>query len=135
MKITDKRMFTADGELREDEPEKDQAGPQPDASQEAASEAEVAPEPEPSLKEGDQIPREATFAHLVAVLAEPVALYLGDMELPDGRSAQNLDLARFHIDLLSVLKDKTAASLTAEESAGLEELLYGLRLRYVQKRG
>ena len=77
----------------------------------------------------------ASFYDLAAMLAEPVAIYLGDLELPDGGSAENLEMARLHIDLLDVLRQKTAGNLTAQESAFLEDLLYRLRVRYVQKRG
>jgi len=76
-----------------------------------------------------------SFYDLAAMLAEPVAIYLGDMELPDGQSAENLEMARLYIDLLDVLRQKTAGNLTAQESAFLEDLLYRLRVRYVQKRG
>ena len=76
-----------------------------------------------------------SFFDLVAMLAEPVALYLGDLALPDGEVAENLEMARLHIDLLDVLRQKTAGNLTAQESAFLEDLLYRLRVRYVQKRG
>jgi hypothetical protein len=44
-------------------------------------------------------------------------------------------MARLHIDLLAVLRQKTAGNLTAQEAAFLEDLLYRLRVRYVQKRG
>ena len=71
----------------------------------------------------------------MAVLAEPVSLYLGDIPLPDGQSAENLEMARLHIDLLDVLRQKTAGNVTAQESSVLEDVLYRLRLRYVQKRG
>lgn len=77
----------------------------------------------------------ASFYDLAAMLAEPVAIYLGDIELPDGGSAENLEMARLHIDLLDILRQKTAGNLTAQESAFLEDLLYRLRVRYVQKRG
>ncbi len=69
------------------------------------------------------------------MLAEPVSLYLGDIPLPDGQSAENLEMARLHIDLLDVLRQKTAGNVSAQESAVLEDVLYRLRLRYVQKRG
>ena len=77
----------------------------------------------------------ASFYDLAAMLAEPVAIYLGDLELPDGQSAENLEMARLHIDLLDILRQKTAGNLTAQESGFLEDLLYRLRVRYVQKRG
>ena len=72
---------------------------------------------------------------LLAMLAEPISVYLGDAVLPDGQDAANLEMARFYIDLLAVLRQKTAGNLTAQEDAVLEDLLYRLRVRYVQKRG
>lgn len=76
-----------------------------------------------------------SFYDLAAMLAEPVAIYLGDVELPDGQSAENLEMARLYIDLLDVLRQKTVGNLTAQESGFLEDLLYRMRVRYVQKRG
>ncbi len=76
-----------------------------------------------------------SFFDLVALLAEPIALYLGDAQLPDGQSVENLEMARLHIDLLDVLRQKSASNLTAQELGFLEDLLYRSRLRYVQKRG
>jgi hypothetical protein len=74
-----------------------------------------------------------SFFDLVAMLAEPVPIYLGDAQLPDGQSAENPEMARFYIDLMDVLRQKTLGNLSAEESAFLEDLLYRLRVRYVQK--
>ena len=71
----------------------------------------------------------------MSVLAQPIAVYLGDAKLPDGETMENLDLARLHIDLLSVLEEKTRGNLTSQESNFLSDLLYQLRLRYVEKRG
>jgi hypothetical protein len=165
IKITDKRMFTADGELREEYRflgEKSTAAapdaatdPAPSATPAGPAVSEVAastqagepPPREPYVPEaaGDssarlEIPGSPpgmgpSFYDLAAMLAEPVAVYLGDMELPDGESAENLEMARLYIDLLDVLRQKTAGNLTAQESAFLEDLLYRLRVRYVQKRG
>ena len=170
IKVTDKRMFTADGHLREEyrdigEPSSDEpeAPPAP-VAQAAAPEPEppatVVPEPPrhpsmsgaatsgaptggaptsgPLLELPDTGPSslgQPSFYDLAAILAEPVQVYLGDLPLPDGASAENLEMARLHIDVLTVLRQKTAGNLTAQESAFLEDLLYRLRLRYVQKRG
>ncbi len=164
IKVTDKRMFTADGELREDyrdlgagadsgagraaaggedAPPPAAAKPAPEP---AAATAKPAPEPgpAPASAESQRPPLEIpgappgagpSFAELVSVMVEPIALYLGDARLPEGESMENLDAARFYIDLLDVLRAKTAGNLTAEESRMLEDILYQLRLRYVQKRG
>lgn len=162
IKVTDKRMFTAEGDLREEYrflEEKSTATTaataEPPAVEAAAPPPRPAPEPEPpppasARREAEPEPMERdvrlefpaappgvgpSFYDLVSVLAEPVAIYLGDLELPGGETAENLEMARFHIDLLDVLRQKTAGNLTAQENAVVEDLLYRLRVRYVQKRG
>lgn len=157
IKVHDKRMFTSDGELKEEyrflddpatavepPPEPPAAATEPAASAQPVSPPrsasapswEAPPETSPRLElPGTPPGLGPTFYDLAAVLAEPVAIYLGDVELPDGQSAENLEMARLHIDLLDVLRQKTAGNLTAQENAFLEDLLYRLRVRYVQKRG
>ncbi|HEY7213342.1 MAG TPA: DUF1844 domain-containing protein [Thermoanaerobaculia bacterium] len=149
LKVTDKRMFTPEGELREEyrflgekstsaaaEPAPPvEPRPQPAPPRETPRR----PEPEPAARvDLPETPPELggpSFFDLVAILAEPIPIYLGDAVLPDGGDAMNLELARLHIDLLAILRQKTAGNLTAQEAAFLEDLLYRLRVRYVQKRG
>jgi hypothetical protein len=59
-------------------------------------------------------------------------LYLGTPG-PDGTAGPvNLPRAQEMIDLLAVLEQKTKGNLTPDESALLGNLLYTLRLRYVE---
>jgi hypothetical protein len=159
LKVTDKRMFTPEGDLKEEyrflnekstttaqaepapipEPRAEQ-GPAPrETPREAPRESpRRAPEPPPAPAPLDfpEEPAELegpTFYDLVAMMAEPVPIYLGDARLPDGQVATNLEMARLHIDLLEILHQKTAGNLTPQERAFLEDLLYRLRVRYVQK--
>jgi Domain of unknown function (DUF1844) len=154
IKVTDKRMFTADGELREEYRflnEKSTATATPEPAAERSPEPPAPPAPAPPVREEPRRQAPAvleeptdfpsslpgmgpTFFDLVQMLIEPAVLYLGDMPLPDGQSAEDLEMARLHIDMLDVLRQKTAGNLTAQESAFLEDLLHRLRLRYVQKR-
>ena len=135
LKVTDRRMFTSDGELRESqatEETKKEPDPGTRPSVEPAQADPGVEAQQPSFS--GELP-EPGFADLVSILAEPIALFLGDVPLPDGESAENLNLARFHIDLLDVLKRKTESNLSQEESTVLDDLLYRLRMRYVQKSG
>jgi hypothetical protein len=148
IKVTDKRMFTPEGDLREEYRflgEKATAAP-PAEEAPAAPPAASAPPPEsagPAGSAGPEMPPldlpgtppgyGPSFYDLVSMLAEPIPLYLGDMDLPDGQMVENLEMARLHIDLLDVLRQKTAGNLTAQEAAYLEDLLYRARVRYVQK--
>jgi hypothetical protein len=143
IKVTDKRMFTADGELRE---EYQQAEENQDLERGAAEEEPVEKQPPQSTPPPEPAPRseptatpagpgQPTFFDLVSVIAEPISLYLGDSTLPDGDSMENLEIARLYIDLLEVLRQKVAGNLDPEEQKFLDELLYRIRMRYVQKRG
>jgi hypothetical protein len=49
-----------------------------------------------------------------------------------GRPHVDLDQARFAIDLLAMLQDKTRGNRTPDESAVLEEMLTTLRMGYVR---
>ena len=93
IKVTDRRMFTADGELREPDTDvsADAAGGEETSTHEPAQARDVEPAPE-SRPAGGSLPKPG-FAELVSVLAEPIALFLGDVPLPDGKSAENLELA------------------------------------------
>ncbi len=150
IKVTDKRMFTPEGDLREEYrflAEKSTAAAEPpaaDAAAEAPAAAPVAPPAPPPTAEEDAEPRPLelpgtppgygpTFYDLVSMLAEPIPLYLGDMDLPNGQVVENLEMAQLHIDLLDVLRQKSLGNLTAQEAAFLEDLLYRARVRYVQK--
>jgi hypothetical protein len=142
IKVTDKRIFTAEGELKEEyrflneptTPTEPPPAPPPPRRETAA--AEQPAEPAARLELPSTPPGHGpTFFDLVLMLAEPASLYLGDVELPDGQVAENLEMARAHIDLLDVLRQKTMGNLNLQEGAFLEDLLYRLRVRYVQKRG
>lgn len=50
------------------------------------------------------------------------------------KTAVNLELARHNIELLAMLQEKTKGNLTNEEHRLIEDLLYDLRLRFVEAR-
>jgi hypothetical protein len=77
-----------------------------------------------------------SFAAFVLSLAHTTAVHLGDVPDPvTGQSAgPNLAAAQQMIDILSLLEQKTRGNLTAEERQLLEQLLYELRLRFVDVR-
>jgi hypothetical protein len=76
---------------------------------------------------------EVTFLGFVMSLAHTAAFHFGDVPDPvTGQSTQpNLQAAQQIIDILALLEEKTRGNLTAEERQVLEQLLYELRLRYV----
>jgi hypothetical protein len=77
-----------------------------------------------------------SFAAFVLSLAHTAAVHFGDIPDPvSGQSvAPNLPAAQQMIDILALLETKTRGNLTAEERQLLDQILYELRLRYVEVR-
>ena len=74
---------------------------------------------------------DASFATLVNSLVTQVLLYIGDLT-PRGVEPQvNLDMAKFNIDLLGVLEEKTKGNLTPDEQKMIDNTLYEVRMRFV----
>jgi uncharacterized protein DUF1844 len=78
-----------------------------------------------------------SFTQFVISLASSAAIHFGDMPDPSGAtvSEPNLEGARQMIDILALLAEKTKGNLTAEERQVLEQVLYELRLRYLDASG
>ena len=78
-----------------------------------------------------------SFTAFVVSLASSAAIHFGD--LPDPNTGQlaelNLDGAAQMIDILALLDEKTRGNLSAEERQLLEQILYELRLRFVEVSG
>ena len=73
----------------------------------------------------------ASFDVLVQMLAAPCLVHLGMVPNPaTGRVERNLEQAKFVIDLLHVLEERTRASVSAEEKAKLDQFLHQLRSAY-----
>jgi len=87
-----------------------------------------------SLKDGKAIPPEPDFNFFVTTLSLQASIDLGDVPNPaTNKKEENLIQAKFLIDTLGMLKEKTKGNLTAEESGFLENVLYELRMRYIAK--
>jgi hypothetical protein len=74
-----------------------------------------------------------SFAAFVLSLAHTAAVHFGDIPDPVSgqRSESNLPAAQQMIDILSLIEIKTRGNLTAEERQLIEQILYELRLRFV----
>lgn len=73
-----------------------------------------------------------TFAELVNLVAMQALVALGMVSGPAGeRIPPNLEAAKHFIDLLQLLEDKTRNNLTEDEQRLLQQVLYELRLQFV----
>lgn len=83
---------------------------------------------------GKEPPIEATFHLFITSLMMQALIALGELENPiTKKKEENLEQARFLIDTLSMLEEKTKNNLTKEESETLSAILYELRMRFVAK--
>ncbi len=153
IKVTDRRMFTPEGELRDiykdtvpKEAEDRRNESSSDAASSAAASSQTAPpqaappqaaaapppsqqpaQPEEPLESG------ATFQDLIGLLGQSASVYLAQSAQRLENRGEMLEMARMHVDLLAILKQKTQGNLAADEAALLDDALYQLRMAFVQQ--
>ncbi len=90
-------------------------------------------EKEQTTKEEEHLPiPEANFLLFVSGFATQALIALGQFENPMTKKKEtNLDQARYTIDNLMMIQEKTKGNLTPEEEKYLEGVLYDLRMSYV----
>jgi hypothetical protein len=107
-----------------------------EAAAPAGENAEQA-EPEPLTSSDDTIPPELpspTFGSLLGMLSTEAMVALGIIPHPMTQKAElQLPMARYLIDLLALLEQKTVGNLTKEESTTLDETLHSLRMTFIQR--
>lgn len=85
-------------------------------------------------KEGKTAPPPADFGFFITTLSLQASIDLGEVPNPaTNKKEENLTQAKFLIDTMGMLKEKTKGNLTAEEANFLENVLYELRMQYIAK--
>jgi Domain of unknown function (DUF1844) len=121
--VSDRRHFTPEGRPR------DEASTPEGEDQAAEAKARVAAPAPDQESEGP-----ADFSHFLLGLAAQAGQLLAGQELPEGTTPeQALSGARSIIAILEMLKDKSEGRRTAEEDALVAELLFELRMAYVER--
>jgi hypothetical protein len=77
-----------------------------------------------------------TFSDFILSLGHTAAVHFGDVADPytGKRSEPDLTAAAHMIELIALLQEKTKGNLIEPEARLVDDLLYDLRLRYVQAR-
>lgn len=132
-KVTDRRLFDEQGELR------------PDAVVQRETNAQVPPRPAPPREEKKRAPERPqekdpktarqtseSFRTLIAMLLQQAQIALGEIQV-QGRSMQDLEFAKQVIEMLTALQEKTKGNLTSEEAQMLQGVLYELRMVFLSK--
>lgn len=113
-KVVDKRRFTESGDEKSEVKKKEERVEKPQDSPENAHLTPV------------------DFSTLILSLSTSVLLHLGEIPNPQtNKSEKNLELARHTIDIIDMLKQKTKGNLTEGEGGLIDNVLYDLRMRYV----
>jgi hypothetical protein len=131
IKVVDRRLFTADGDLRDPDAERVEESVEPDLGAESST-----GEADPSSFRHRPVeePEGVDFTLLINAMAQPVVMMLDEVPLEDPRENRSrLEQARLQIDLLDLLKVKCRGNLTVEEERLLDQVLYQLRMLFVQK--
>ncbi|MEJ2702400.1 MAG: DUF1844 domain-containing protein [Sedimentisphaerales bacterium] len=97
-------------------------------------------EEEQKKEESGERPRgplpEGNFAALVSMLTTQALFALGALQIKGQEEKKpDLELAKYHIDMLQTLEEKTKDNLTPEEQTVLANTLSDLRMGYVQVAG
>lgn len=104
------------------------SAPTPDAAPKSAAQ-------EPAT-EHEQLPPlpDASLAALLAMLSNQAMVALGLIRNPvTGKAEKELPLARYFIDLIGVLEEKTKGNLDSDEAAAIDETLHTLRMAFVHR--
>lgn len=122
--VQDRRRFNEAGDAKE-EPEERAA---PTASQAPLSASEPAEPPR------DEPLPEINFSTFIVSLSTQALMHLGEIPNPaNGNIEQDLPVAKQMIDIVAMLRDKTKGNLGNNEDKLTEDILFDLRMRYVER--
>jgi hypothetical protein len=77
---------------------------------------------------------EVSFLNYIMSLGYQAMIFLGEVPHPvTGQTEKNVRQAKFLIDTLLLLKEKTRGNLTPEEDSLLGSSLYELQMKYVEE--
>lgn len=146
LKVTDKRIFTPEGDIRQEfqneirpaeakpsEPPREQESTVPPQSASAQEPPKPREERKRSLAEKAVSPG-TPFANFIQSLVAQAYMFLG--MLRDPRQPQPIfdaEAAHETIDILTLLREKTTGNLTPEEEDFFDAHLGDLKLAYVQR--
>ena len=147
LKVTDRRKFNVDGTVREgvelkaaEKPKEETPIYEPSAEtvetyDSASVEKQVQAEAENEGFEMEDFPDAddpASFVNFLTTLASQAAASLGAMPHPaTGQRTVDLETGKYWIDVLAMLREKTAGNLHTPEQRLLDGLLADLRMQFV----
>ncbi len=126
-KVTDKRSA-----FKEETPEQEKGEASPEAAKQPKEPKQEKKEP-PSDQGSPPPLLEASLLTLLFSLYTHAQICLGFIPDPLSQKPQkDLQQAKYNIDMLDVLKEKTKGNLTKEEEQALDNILYELHMGFVE---
>lgn len=126
IKVVDRRLFTAEGEVRDDVPAEASA---PEPAVPAAAPASGPTEP---AAPASATPTSPAFLALLDMLAQTGLVYLEGVPDAAGRRQPNVAGARQIVDALLAVREKTRGQLSFEETDALEGILGEVQLVFTR---
>jgi len=124
--VQDRRRFSPEtGEARSD-------------TSEASPAAAQSPEPgvqktAPAAQQDHEPLPEINFSAFVISLSTQALMHLGEIANPISEKVEvDVPVAKQMIDIIAMLVDKTQGNLNASENRLMEEILFDLRMKYVE---
>jgi len=126
--IRDRRRFHEDAVAEEKQDQEDRS----DTHSKRVQEEKTAEENKEEKKIETPLP-EVTFSSFIFSLARSAFMHLGEEPHPEtGKVEVSLPLAKETIDIISMLEEKTRGNLTPEEDQLVKNMLFALRMKYVE---
>jgi hypothetical protein len=125
-KVQDRRRFSSDGEEHQEATEKED-------SPGNESEVNAAQSGEKKTAKTEKELLEINFSTFVISLSTQALMHLGEINDPvSGKAEKDVVVAKHMIDIIGMLQEKTRGNLDEGEQKLIEDILYSLRIRYVE---
>ncbi|MDH3627850.1 MAG: DUF1844 domain-containing protein [Acidobacteriota bacterium] len=137
IKVTDRRLFTPDGKLREALEESEEESSSKPSGEDSSEPVEASETDTPGFEHRSlDEPEGVDFTMLINAMAQPALIFLGEIPYPgSGKPEVNLEQAALQIDLLDLLRIRCRGNLSPQEEGLLERMLYQLRMLFVARKG
>ena len=126
-KVSDKRRFTEEGETRGEQETREEPAPRTEAEVQAGAEpAQQTPDRQEELPS-------VNFPTFIISLSTQALMHLGEIDNPvTGQVEKDVAVAKQTIDIIAMLSEKSKGNLDDTEEQLLKEVLYNLRMKYVE---
>lgn len=133
IKVSDKRRFNTDGSTKEDQASQEEEKKTEEEQKETPQDSQTQVNEDSDNFDINSQAFELNFTTFILSLASSVQISLGLAPNPLTNQAEtNLPSAKQTIDILGIIEEKTKGNLSEDEDRLLKQVLYELRMNYVE---